>query len=329
MESSTLQVKCSGCGKVEKPGEKKFQACSKCIKVKMLPNIYCSDECFRLDWKTHKKKHGEFSSKRNEYKCHNTSRENIKVFTSLYRNTKRQAKKSKDKYTEFISMMYAIQAARAEMNYDKAETLCRKVINMYQFVPGPYKELAFMKYSTNKSSPRCRLEAARLLELSMEKNIHLLLNGDTKVKRMLGVGPLETTTDQLSYPCQCQQFLENMELIFEMQNGLKNDEEAGASIFEASWILDDQKFMRLGFFALEIVTDDDLYKTMRTIASRFHAVDVPLEYKHRFSEFCLALDQDVEFYNTNIRIGMVCHGLFHNGILSRDVEINHIGTEMN
>ena len=60
-----MQIICRGCGKEE--NETKFKACPICIKLKMLPSMYCCEECFRADWKTHKKQHNNFSNAKTKY----------------------------------------------------------------------------------------------------------------------------------------------------------------------------------------------------------------------------------------------------------------------
>lgn len=322
MESTILEIKCSGCGKVEKPNEEKFQACSKCMEIKMLPDMYCSEECFRLDWKTHKKKHREFSAEKAEHL--KASKEEVTFMTSSNRFMRRIGMKNNNKHTHFAYMMNAIKTASTRMDYDRAESLCRKAISLYPFVPEPYKELAIMKLRTNTSSLRARQDAARLLEASMEKTAQLLLNGDTSIRH---TSDLKSAKDKsmcdLSFPIQCGELYEKMNMVFEMiQDDQDNAEEVDSSIFEADWVVNNQKFMALWLYLLELMMDKDLY---RSIHMFFEPTSEELLYEvmlakpvldadTHFSEFSLHVQQQVDIYNTLVKFGMMYHGLIHKGL---------------
>ncbi|GFH47490.1 predicted protein [Chaetoceros tenuissimus] len=333
MQSSILEIKCSRCGKVEKPNEEKFQACSKCIEIKMLPDMYCSDECFRLDWKTHKKKHREFSAEKAEHL--EASKEEVRFMSSSNRFIKRM--KNENKHTQFTYMMYAMETARTKMDYDRAESLCRKMISLYPFVPEPYKELAIMKLRTDKSSRLSRRDAARLLEVSMEKTAQLLLNGDTSIRHSSELKSLkEKSMSNLSFPVQCRELDEKLNMMFEMiQDDLDNVEEVDSSIFEANWVVSDRKFMAMWLYLSQIMMDKDLHRSIQMFmapTSESFPYEILLEHPVpdpdiHFSEFSLHVQQQVDVYNTLVRSGIIYNGLFHEGLPVLDP--NNMGLVLN
>lgn len=169
MESTgtLLQTKCSGCGKVEK--EIKFQACPICIELKMLSSVYCCEACFRADWKTHKKKHDKFSSEKTKY----LERYEIKPFKEYRKDLKKLTKE--DEITPYTQTIMSIELAITAMDYDKAETLCRKAISRFPLLPEPYNEMAIILFNLNEFN-----DGIHFLEASMEKTCHLLLTAENK-----------------------------------------------------------------------------------------------------------------------------------------------------
>mgnify|MGYP005847335439 CR=1 FL=1 len=57
-KSGKVARSCWGCGKQEESGIK-FKACPKCVEAEWLPSVFCSNECFKDNWKSHKAWHKE------------------------------------------------------------------------------------------------------------------------------------------------------------------------------------------------------------------------------------------------------------------------------
>lgn len=238
MEFALLQTKCSGCGKLE--NEVKFKACPICIELKMLPSMYCCEECFRTDLKTHKKKHDEFSNAKTEFLERHPI--NKKVSKESYRKrVKRMTRDNNITITPYAQLIVSIELAMDALDYDKAETLCRKAISRFPSYPQPYE------FMTSIYKANAKLEdAMRFLEISMEKTCHLLLTVENK----------SNGSDEplLSHYLQRKKFVDKMNLVCEY---LQKTIESTVNIFIADWIVDRKKFMSLWWYYLELVKDID------------------------------------------------------------------------
>ena len=60
---------CWGCNKKEEKGQAPFRNCSKCVELKVLPSLFCSNECLRENWPRHKAWHKELTSSVDAVKC--------------------------------------------------------------------------------------------------------------------------------------------------------------------------------------------------------------------------------------------------------------------
>lgn len=159
---------------------RKFNVCAKCVRLKMIPHVFCSKNCFQTNWKIHKKEHQEFSSFVSErLKLLKEDEEEVKHykrFQKLCKSLKRSGMDTHDSSVIYRRMKGDVSAAIVKLNLNKAETLCRKISKMYPLAPEPYIRLGHMRYSYCKSSHLRRKEAAKLFEISMVKTAHLLLN---------------------------------------------------------------------------------------------------------------------------------------------------------
>ncbi|GFH47400.1 predicted protein [Chaetoceros tenuissimus] len=235
MESSLLQTKCTRCGKLE--NEIKFQACPICIELKMLPSVYCCQECFRTDWKSHKKKHDEFADIKSERVGGFKSHPAIKmVGTKKYRKDLR--KMSEASYSRTLSL---ISSSMLVMDYNKAETLCQKAIDEFPSYPEPYWQMACILVDQNELN-----DAMRFTAVCMEKTCRLLLTVEIKTK-----GSVDGVN--LSHAMQRKKFLDVMNKIF---YDLKKNVES-TNIVE--WVVNDKKFMSLWWYYFEIVKDKNCF----------------------------------------------------------------------
>ncbi|GFH47389.1 hypothetical protein CTEN210_03864 [Chaetoceros tenuissimus] len=237
MESTLLQTKCSGCSKLE--NEIKFQACPICIELKMLPSVYCCEECFRADWKTHKKKHDKFSNEKTKY----LERYEVKPFKEYRKDLKKLTKE--EEITPYTQTIMSIELAITAMDYDKAETLCRKAISRFPLLPEPYNEMAIILFNLNEFN-----DGIHFLEASMEKTCQLLL---------LTVENKSNDSDDellLSHYFQRRRFVDKMNLICEyLQKAIESTAEP--KFFVAHWIFDRKKFLSLWWYYLELIKDVD------------------------------------------------------------------------
>lgn len=59
MDFNCFRATCGKCGKEEK-SDCEFKVCPICEELNMDPHAYCSDDCFKDDWKNHKEIHDQF-----------------------------------------------------------------------------------------------------------------------------------------------------------------------------------------------------------------------------------------------------------------------------
>lgn len=289
MESALLQTKCGACGKVE--NEIKFQVCPICIELKMLPSVYCCEECFGADWKTHKKKHDEFSNAKTEF----LERHPIKKASkeSYRKRAKRMTRDSKIEITPYAQLVFSIDLAMDAMDHDTAETLCRKAISRFPSYPEPYEFMTSIYKANDKLE-----DAMRFLEISMEKTCHLLLTVENKSN--VSDEPL------LSHYLQRKKFVDKMNLIFICEKTIESTVEP--NIFIADWIVDRKKFMSLWWYYLELVKDiDSMYGDPELLYSKH--VTSPIESTRLMNQRSQEFDNNISlspFYDGE---WVIAHGL--------------------
>lgn len=240
METSLLQAKCSGCGKVENGTT--FKACPTCLELKMLPSVYCCEECFRVDWKTHKKKHNEFADIKSKYVEHLESCKGDPALEKIVSNPKKYRKDvkrmSQDMQMErsYSQTLSLIASAMIVMDYNKAENLCRKAIEEFPSNPEPYEKMSHILFQQNELN-----DAMRFRAVSIEKTCRILLTAEKKTN-----GPVDL---HLSHSWQRGQFLARMHNIFHyLQTNIE-------SFNIVDWVMNDKKFMSLWSYFFQIIKD--------------------------------------------------------------------------
>ncbi|GFH47498.1 hypothetical protein CTEN210_03973 [Chaetoceros tenuissimus] len=235
METAIMQNLCRGCGKEE--NETKFKVCPICIELKMLPSVYCCEECFRSDWKTHKKKHEQFSNSKTAYLESNPGFE--RAATKQYRKYRKSASQAKKMTYEYARD--SISSAITALDYNKAEILCRKAISRFPSNPEPYYQMARILFSHDEN-----IAAMGLLERSIEKSCRILLTTET-------TQPCSMDEFLLSHYVQRGQFLDTMYMSF--QN----------IYMKEGWIFKVKRVLSLWSYYFEIIKDKNSFDRDRDL----------------------------------------------------------------
>ncbi|GFH47494.1 hypothetical protein CTEN210_03969 [Chaetoceros tenuissimus] len=226
-----IGTSCKGCGKVQ-DGTNKFKACPICIELKMLPSMYCCEECFRADWKSHKKKHEEFSNSKTAYL------ESLQLKPGFERAATKQYRQDLKRASEAEKLTYeyarnSISSAMAALDYNKAEILCRKAIIRFPTNPEPYYQMAQILFRQDEV-----VNAMGFLHLSMEKTCRILLTAQT-------TKPSSMDEFYLSHYVQRGQFLNTMYMSFHY---MRKD-----------WIFNVKGVMSLWSYYFEIIKDKNSF----------------------------------------------------------------------
>ena len=199
------------------------------------------EECFQADWNTHKKKHDEFANERTDIL---EFRQEVPVMKELLTKKYRKYLKkiNKDEQKSYSNTMSLIASTMMAMDYNKAETLCKKAIEEFPSYPEPYQHMAHILRFQNELD-----DAIRFTALSIEKTCRLLL---------LAVEKKTNKWEELllSHSSQRKQFLCEMSNMFHMQRNAES-----TSIVE--WVANDKKFLSLWSYYFEISKDKSSFDT--------------------------------------------------------------------
>ena len=200
--------------------------------------LNCCEECFRVDWNTHKKKHNEFANERTDILEFRQGVPIVKeVSTKKYR--KDLKKITKDGQKSYHNTMSLISSAMMVMDYNRAETLCKKAIEEFPSYPEPYHHMAHILRGQKEWN-----DAMRFTAVSIEKICRLLLNVEKK---------MDGSADQfLSHSWQRKAFLCEMSNMFHMQKNVES-----ANIVE--WVENDKKFLSIWSYYFEIIKDKNSF----------------------------------------------------------------------
>ena len=219
----------------------------------MLPSMYCCEECFRADWKTHKKKHDEFANRKSEHVEHLESFKgdpsvSEKLKSKKYRKDLKRMSQDMQMERSYTQTMALIQTAMFVMDYNKAENLCKKAIEGFPSYPEPYHDMAIILFDQNELK-----DSMRFLESSMEKTCHLLLTVEKKSNEPL-----------LTHKFQRRKFIEKMSLLA-CNLKERNESTAEPNFLIADWIVNDKKFMSLWSYYLELIKDKSFDRVVKQL----------------------------------------------------------------
>ncbi len=125
--------KCWGCGKKEVKGEKKFRQCQKCVELKNVPSLFCSDKCYRENWARH---HREVHKEKYKLQAAN---ENMEAYGQSMENIDRLI--NQDHIGLYLRLILEGQKSRMLGDFVDCKKKLRKAQKMYPKLPTAYGEL--------------------------------------------------------------------------------------------------------------------------------------------------------------------------------------------
>ncbi|GFH57174.1 predicted protein [Chaetoceros tenuissimus] len=147
-----FKVTCSKCGKEENQ-DCKFKVCPICKKLNMDPYPYCCQECFKVDWKTHKTKHARFSKESEERSLEVTS-------------TQLQLARCKETSKKMVKLHVAMKSRK----FNTASRICRKGVIKNPLDPHWFLCQSRIELDQNKNGEK----ASQLLEQGVECFFHII-----------------------------------------------------------------------------------------------------------------------------------------------------------
>ena len=124
---------CWGCNRKEEKGQAPFRNCSKCVELKVLPSLFCSNECLRENWPRHKAWHKELTSSVDAVQWCRGTEEGIEIM-------KKMSDEQDTNTTNGIYAKLCIDGNKLmhSMNFDEARRKFRKAQKLDPRLPDAY-----------------------------------------------------------------------------------------------------------------------------------------------------------------------------------------------
>ena len=182
MASKVSLNKCWGCGKEEdKQNNVTLRTCSKCIQLKIVPLLFCSDECLNESWPRHKELHKTVKQSRGGISALQATEDEVKEMKRCSKTRKKAEKsgspmpgfnyrgKNGDKYEKIL---YEAQSKMMKMNFSGAKKKFLEAINLDVRLPEAYGGLG-----TSLMGSGQRKEAYSYIEQALERWAYVILTG--------------------------------------------------------------------------------------------------------------------------------------------------------
>lgn len=169
MDLNCFKETCSKCGKEEKPDSEEFKVCPICKELNMDPHAYCSDDCFKADWKNHNEIHARFG----KYCEHELSSSMVRCAISRRLQFARGSSET--------PRTMKLHEALLRFKFKTASRICRKGFSENPRNPHWFLCQGIIEMDQNKNMKK----ASQLLEHAVECFIHNIWEKSIELKDFL------------------------------------------------------------------------------------------------------------------------------------------------